>query len=133
MRIFEDASGVITVFDCSVPAKENARSLAALDQWYSAFADYIADGLPMILVGNKCDAGPCTISPQSLDMVRIHGLKRKSLNSFLCCLSSVCTAMWLHVMEAHDSEKRYVIMCQTCIRLEADVNDLAQAHQSKKQ
>jgi hypothetical protein len=81
-RLFEEASGVVTVFDCSKPARDNAQSLSALDEWYHAMADHLPpeeqqeeeqqqEGPPaMILLGNKCDSGSSAISPQSLDVVR---------------------------------------------------------------
>jgi hypothetical protein len=78
-RLFEEASGVVVVFDCSKPARDNAQSLSALDEWYHAMADHLPpeeeqqqqqEGLPaMILLGNKCDSGSSAISPQSLDVV----------------------------------------------------------------
>lgn len=73
---------MVTVFDCSKPARDNAQSLSALDEWYNAMADHLPpeeeeeqqqqeEGLPaMILLGNKCDSGSSAISPQSLDVVR---------------------------------------------------------------
>ena len=84
-RLFEEASGVVMVFDCSKPARDNAQSLSALDEWYHAMADHLPpeqqqqqqeqqqqeEDLPaMILLGNKCDSGSSAISPQSLDVVR---------------------------------------------------------------
>jgi len=68
MRIFEEAAGVITVFDCTKQVKEDAQSLAALDQWYTAMVEYLPDGLPMLLLGNKSDTGSSALGPQSLNM-----------------------------------------------------------------